>query len=629
MRKLFIFLSLFCFAKYSISQNSTATKSVIVNFGSDNCWSFSTPSFSLIGNPTTTPYLISTCIAIPPLPNIWSKFISYNPRDNKIYINDIEVNDSSRLYTYDPGLPSAFGCPAVMPTTFTYKYDYVPNNFEFDANGDVYSIRSLSGNTAFLERFDEATGIILSTKILQFPPSETPNTLGSGDVVITPNGRMFFTLGDAPSRFYEVKNYTGTVGVATANFIQAMPRPCYGILYVNGKIELNGTNFGGYCYRYLYDLGDNTMSPDGWFQLAQLPIDNSSITVATGLSKRLVSNVNVNANTEDITYEIHARNMGNTRLANFNIIDSLEKTFGVGNVSNVSAQIVTGKNPANLTLNPSFNGVTDTRLLNNNQILTNISTNFIAVRVTLRATNLVTGTTYLNTAYSSGEVGAGAQRIAVIDSSNDGTNTAIDLNSDNDAGEIIENKPTPFFFGPILPLSYTSIDGNSVNDHVNLIKWSISATQLAIQKFDIECKASNNNWLVAGSINDSLLKEQFYFNHIFQLKESFSYRIKAITTSGKVFYSKEIFIKSQKSDAIITVSPNPADGKVVVYSNDKDFTSNRKLSVFDALGKKIIELPLTKEYVELNTANLVAGNYVIIIKDKGEEKVAQLVVEHN
>jgi Secretion system C-terminal sorting domain len=629
MRKLLLFISLFCSSIICISQISTATKSVIVNFGSDNCGNYSNPSFSLIGSPTTTPYLISTCFVKPPIPNIWSKFIAYNPRDNKIYINDIAINDSSRLYVYNPGIPASFGCPSTMPTSATYIYDYVPNNFEFDANGDVYTIRSLSGNTALLERMDEATGTILATKSLVFPATEAPNTLGSGDVVITPNGRMYFTLGDAPSRFYEVTNYTSTVGVATATLIQQMPRPCYGILYCNGKIELNGTNFGGYCYKYLYDLGDRTMSVDQTFQLNQLPIDNTSITVATGVSKRLVGNVNINANTEDITYEMYARNMGNTQLANFNITENLATTFGAANISNVTTQVVTGKNPAGLLLNPLFDGVTNTKILADNQTIPNISKNYIAVRITVRATNLITGTTYLNTAFSSGEIGAGAQKVAVIDSSNDGDNTAIDLNFDGDAGEVVENKPTPYFFGPILPINFTSMQASFVTENLNHLKWAVSASQLQIEKFEIEYKTSNNNWVTGGFVSDSLQKEMFYFNHIVQYKDGISYRVKAITTSGKIFYSKEVYIKSQQSDAIVKLSPNPADGIVMIYCSDKDFTMSRSVSLYDALGKKILEQPFTKQFIEINTANLLAGNYVIIIKDKEEEKASQLLIEHN
>ena len=629
MRKLLLCISLICFYVVGFCQTSTATKSIIVNFGSDNCGSFSNPSFSLIGNPTTTPYLISTCFVKPPIPNIWSKFIAYNPRDNKIYINDIAINDSSRLYVYNPGLPAAFGCPTIMPTAPTYIYDYVPNNFEFDANGDVYTIRNLSGNTALLERMDEATGTILSTKSLVFPSTEAPNTLGSGDVVITPNGRMYFTLGDAPSRFYEVTNYTGTIGVATATLIQQMARPCYGILYCNGKIELNGTNFGGYCYKYLFDLGDRTMSVDQTFQLNQLPIDNTSITIATGISKRLIGNVNINANTEDITYEIAARNLGNTQLANFNIIENMATTFGAANISNVSTQLVLGKNPSNLILNPLYDGNTNTKILADNQIMPNISKNYVVVRITVRATNLVTGTTYLNTAFSSGDVGSGSQWVAVVDSSNDGDMNAIDLNFDGDAGEVVENKPTPYFFGPILPINFTNVQANFVTDNLNYLKWSVSASQLQIEKFEIEYKTNNSNWITGGYVSDSLQKEMFYFNHIVQYKEGISYRVKAITTSGKLFYSKEVYIKSQQSEAKVTLSPNPADDKVMVYCNDKDFTMSRSISLYDALGKKILEQPFTKQFIEISTTNFLSGSYVVLIKDKGEEKAEQLLIEHN
>jgi len=249
---LFVLCLLFSLSIQSFAQ-SAAVQSAIINFGTSTCGDNSNVSFASIGNPNTNPYLISNCVLTSVFPDVFNKFIAYNPKDNKIYINDISHGDS-RVYVYDMGLPNNCSCPASLPQTPTYEYPYIPNNWEFDINGNVWCIKGLNGTTATIERIDETTGTVLTSKTLDFPADNVPNTLSSGDIVILPNGRLYVAMGDNPTKFFEVTNYATGSGDATASFIQNMARPCYGILYLNGTIELTGTDFGSNCYKYLYDI---------------------------------------------------------------------------------------------------------------------------------------------------------------------------------------------------------------------------------------------------------------------------------------------------------------------------------------------------------------------------------------
>ena len=97
---------------------------------------------------------------------------------------------------------------------------------------------------------------------ISFPSTHIPNALTRGDIALIPNAKMFIVMGDNPGRFFEITNYNTGVGNATANFIQDMPRPCYGIAYLNGKIEFTGTDFGGNCYRYMYDIPSHVMGAE-------------------------------------------------------------------------------------------------------------------------------------------------------------------------------------------------------------------------------------------------------------------------------------------------------------------------------------------------------------------------------
>ncbi len=606
---------------------STAISSVLMNFGTNNCGDIYNSTFSAIGNPMTAPYLISNCAVNPPFSSISNKYIAYNPKDNKIYINDVNSGDS-RLYIYNMGLPTAFTCPAVMPATPTYNYGYVPNNFEFDINGDVWSIRSLSGANAIIERFDEATGTILFTKILNFPPGHVPNTLGSGDIVILPNGRMFLVFGNTPSMFFEVTNYISGAGNATANYIQDMSAPCYGILYVNGNIELTGTNFGGNCYKYIYDISSGTVGPQSGFQLNMTPIDNTSVSPSIGAAKKLVGSSNVDSVTENIVYEIYTKNIGNVKLHDFNVLEDLGAVFGAANVSNVSVSFIPGYNPGGLTLNPSFNGTTNIEIFNSNQTLSNLTNGYAGFRVSLRATNLIPNTVYYNTAKSRGEIGSGATKIVVIDSSNNGGISAMDPNLDGDAGDVNENNPTPYFFGRILPVKFISVTAVKTENSLHTVNWTIASTSVPLSKFIIEYSEDQLSWQTVGTAAAQASKNTYSFSYNNSSPNNAYYRIRAFESSGKDYLSTEVVIKRTEDDKMIKISPNPADEFAGVYDGDENIPEGRRIYITDVSGKKIYDQPYIKKYTEISTSQYPNGYYIINIADKTKIFSTQLLVKH-
>ena len=204
-------------------------------------------------------------------------------------------------------------------------------------------------------------------------------------------GVCLLRLGSFPSKLYEIKNYNTNTN-ATAIFLDSLPQSCFGIAYLNGQLEITGTDFSGNCYYYKYDIATNILDSIKSFQDGQLPIDNTSITPSVGVTKQLVNMVKVNNNTADLTYEIYARNLGNVALNNINVSDNLAAVYGAGNVSNINVSFVPGENAANLILNPSYNGNNDSDLLIAGQNLNNqtsVNTDyFLKLRLSFRVTNL-------------------------------------------------------------------------------------------------------------------------------------------------------------------------------------------------------------------------------------------------
>jgi hypothetical protein len=170
------------------------------------------------------------------------------------------------------------------------------------------------------------------------------------------------------------------------------------------------------------------------------------LNLGAGVAQELIGEMRVNANTADITYKVYLKNKGNCDLVNVQLQSRLTDVFGAGNVSNVQATFST--NPAGLTLNPAFDGITDINVLSSGQILPNYPAeqDSLSIVVTLRATNLVVNQLYLSSVIASGQMSAVANVLAVTDSSNNGNAALIDIDRNSVSDDAGEGIPTPYRF---------------------------------------------------------------------------------------------------------------------------------------------------------------------------------------
>lgn len=609
-----------------------AQNSVLVNFGSNFCGT-DVPSYSIIRNPLSeTPLLTANCDFSAQQPTVFSVFIAYNPRNNKIYIADIRSGDTTKIWLLDAGLPGNINCPPIIPVEPTYSYPYVANNFEFDNNGNLWAFSNYkdTAGECLIDNFDVNTGSVLSSKRLLFPAGDFPTTIQSGDLTILPNGRMFACLGTGVCRLYEITGYNTNAPVATAQLLQLLPKDCYGIAYLNGTLELTGFDDNG-CYYYDYDISNNSLGVEKSFQNGQLPIDNTSFTPAVGITKKLVSAVKVNNNTADLVYEIYVANMGNTIVNNIGVTDDLAAVFGNGNISNVTASFVNGSNIANLTINPGFNGTSVTGLLNAgqqlpNQILTNQDYHF-SVRVSCRVTNLNTTTTYLNSAIVTGDIGNAATLtlVPVSDSSNNGESTVIDPNNNGNPSDVNENIPTPFVFGA-LPVKFIDVTASQVSSTSALIKWRIATPTDNAAKFEIEFTIDDRIWSKAGEvlINDQN-QSSYQFSHTNISHGNIFYRIKEIDKDGSVTYSKIVLLQTKNSTLKLAVYPNPAQDYIKIIAAD---LANKKITLMDATGRKLAEKKSIDLITLINTSSYPNGSYLLQVKSDVSISSYRIIIHH-
>jgi hypothetical protein len=635
MKATFTFTIACVFTLLFAGNQSCAQNSLLVNFGSNSCNS-SVPYFSLIKNPLSqTPEAIATCNVSAQQSSYFSVFIAYNPLNNRIYLADIKNGINTNIWVLDMGLPASISCPASIPVSPTYAYNYVSNNFEFDNNGDLWSFSNYNSITGQcnIDKFDVDNGAVISSKLIQFPAGNFPTTIQSGDLTILPNGRMFAVLGNGACRLYEITNYNTPGGVATATFLTLMPKDCYGIAYLNGLLEITGMDFNGTCYYYDYNIAANTLGAEKQFQNGQAPIDNTSLTPSLGCTKRLVSTTMVNSTTADLVYEIYLENLGNVILNNVNVTDNLANTFGAANVSNVNVSFVPGANAPNLALNPSYNGTTNTSLLLQGQNLKNkvLANNdyYFKVQLSCRASNLVPNVTYLNSAVGNANIGSAnvASAVAVSDSSNNGSPALVDPNANGNASDIAENIPTPFSL-TVLPVRFINVSATLVNQNNALVKWQVATPMENAASFIVEFSRDGRNWNTSGTIHiDNNSKAYWQFTHANIPTGNLYYRIKQTDKDGTFTYSRVVLVKNKTTGNGYVIYPNPANNFIAI-STGYDAVNKATLQLLDATGRLLLNKTITSSNEEINTAAYQSGTYLLRVVNEEDVVTYKVIIRH-
>jgi hypothetical protein len=608
-----------------------AQNSVLVNFGSPTCVDVNQPSFSLLKNPlSAAPTVVTQCALNSQIPNIFGVFIAYNPKDNNIYIADVRTFTQSNIWKLEVGLPDSIRCPATIPVAPTYSHNYVSNNFEFDNSGNLWSFASYDAATGRcnLDKFDVVNGNIINSRVIQFPVGNNPGSITSGDLCILPNGRMFATLGTNPSRLYEFANYAEPGTVVQAKYLQTMPKNCYGIAYLNGLLEVTGTDLGSSCYFFTYDIAANTLSTEKPFQNGQGPIDNTSFTPSIGATKRVLETTPINFNTSIVTYEVHLRNMGNTVLNDINLSENLASVFSETGLIGVTANFVSGGNGAGLTLNPGYNGRTDTMLLQPNQSLPNFTgTNsdyFCTIRLQAIVTNLMPGKVYFNSALASATINSASDKIVITDSSNNGSPDAIDPNQNGNPTEAGENEPTPFSMN-LLPVNFISFEGRITKPNTTELSWRVSTPTSGADFFDIQFSTHANEWKSVGKkyISNYMLQD-YTFLHNHESKGHLYYRLKQVDKDGQFVFSKVVTLQ-QEQKKWISIYPNPAT-EIITIDADGILNGKGRITIFDMQGRTCMEQVWSGGTVNISLKTLPPGNYRVMVTNGKSRESKQITI---
>ena len=603
-------------------------KSILINHGAPACGSTTGEQQLFTGILGGTPSILQSCSNGLPF---YSVFTAYNPKDKKIYFADITGGNTTRMYAMDYNLTGVINCqPATTPD---YVYNYGISQLCFDQDGNNLIIYNYNAGTAQarVKRIDVATGVDISgtDKPLDFPAANAPNSLSWGDMVFMPNGRVFMTFGNTPSKLYELVNFNGG-GNATAVFLADIPRPCFSIGYVDGSLLVAGSDGGG-CYYYIWDINNNTLSNSSDFPLGRSTADITHMNVGVGASQELIGSTVINSNTADLIYHVVIKNKGNIDIAKVSLSNKLTDAFGAGNISNVQISFVS--NPAGLVLNPQYDGENDTELLVPGQSISNypVSADSAVIRIQLRATNLLQNNVYYSSAIIHGQAGAGSNMLQVSDSSNNGNASVIDVNANGVSDDLGEGIPTPFMYNILLPLSHLSFTA-SLQDQLVQLHWQ-TTNETGLKHFEAERSIDGSHFYKLGS---TLAKNKL--QNTYQLTDNIAtlsslkiyYRLKITGTDGRFSYSNIIIITQKAGLTAVNTYPNPFTSQVNIqtYAAAKGIAT---ISLFDGTGKMIKHLDTQVEaginYISLDNLQLLASGVYYLEINSGNKKTQTKLVK--
>ncbi|MBO9681748.1 MAG: T9SS type A sorting domain-containing protein [Flavisolibacter sp.] len=603
-------------------QTQTSSKSLLINHGGTSCGSDAPEEHFFAGTLTNNPTLISSASIGMPYYNVMA---SYNPADHKIYYANM-VGSNTNIYALDFNFSGSITPPILGSPTYVYNYSL--NQLCFDNNGNNYAFYNFDAvaGTAHLAQVDIATGnqIPGSNKLVIFPAGHIPNSVLFGDMVILPNGRMFATFGNTPSQLFEITNITGS-GDANAVFLTDLPRTCFSIGFIDGNLTIAGTDGGG-CYYYIWDINSFSLSNAFAFPLSKNSADMSNLTLAVGTTKQLVGANSINSTTARVYYQIVVKNKGNIFLNNIQVSDDLGKVFGAANVSNVSLSFAS--NPANLQLNPNYNGVTDINMLAANQMLNNYPTGIDSFIIDLgvTVTNINPITVYKNSAVATGNIGAGANYLAVSDSSNNGDFTKMDLDGNGVSDDAGENIPTPFTYGMVMATNNIVLQGVKKENNIQL-QWKV-VTDKDANTYEVQRSFDGSTFSTIGIVQLKETNLSFTDNVSGKNQSAFYYRIKAVGKNSAFVFSNTILVK-ENIVATSKISPNPFTNQINIetISNEK---TNGTVTLRDISGRvlftKSIALEKGNNFLSItDLSRLQSGTYILDLLSKGEHSFIKLI----
>jgi hypothetical protein len=180
-----------------------------------------------------------------------------------------------------------------------------------------------------------------------------------------------------------------------------------------------------------------------------------------------------------------------------------------------------------------------------------------------------------------------------------------------------------------LPLSSLTINASLRSNGVEVM-WLVHAEQ-DITKYLVERSDNGRDFYSIGTVTangSGLASVNYSFNDIQSLKGVTYYRVKSIDNRGAGKYSVVVKVKPGKSEAAVSIYPNPVNDKLNLIITNGDSYSKATAYVRNAQGRTIMQqvLNTVNGNASVDVSKLAAGLYFItIINAQGETLIEKFV----
>jgi uncharacterized repeat protein (TIGR01451 family) len=482
--------------------------------------------------------------------------IAFSPKDQKLYYIETTTGNNSIVWGWTPGV-----CPTgSQAAIYTYSNTFIVG-LEFNTiTGDGYQLEFSTGSAPYNIYLRKVTSfgppLVAGPAVQIVLPSGVTINQQNGDIVITPTGKMYFVL---DNKMFSLDYSTYSSGILNANFIGPINtgtgNNIIGLCYVNGNF-IASVQGSGCSYKQIdISSGSAVLQPVTLFTGTFVSYDMATMITGIGAAKRVTSLSSTGAGTYRVDYDIKVKNYGNVDLNAVQLIDSVAKVFGITFI-NASVAAV-GVLPGGLTLNPTFDGLTDARIFAAGSTMKASPADSAVVRLTVNLNNPNKAATYLNSAIATA---TGAIFGNLVRDSSDNQMT---LNPDVSGTDVPDSKgesvPTPLSPSTwlLLPEQITGLTARKQGTTIEL-RWNLQnqedGTQLLIQR--------SSDGMVFENVG-----KLFTFNQPGQAYQWVDrgpgtgdnyYRL-ALSSSNRSIpsYSETVVIRKLPDLVTIMVSPNP------------------------------------------------------------------------
>jgi hypothetical protein len=170
---------------------------------------------------------------------------------------------------------------------------------------------------------------------------------------------------------------------------------------------------------------------------------------------------------------------------------------------------------------------------------------------------------------------------------------------------------SPFVVGTpgVIPIELLDMTAKAVNNK-NVVLWK-TATEINNKGFDVQRKNANGTWESLGFVKGENKPSTYTFEDNAPLSISY-YRLRQVDFDGKETLSKIVSVAQNKKGQT-RIAPNPTSDKVNIILDNSDLSELTTVTVYDLVGKQVLQQKTTANALELDMSNLAKGVYLVKI----------------